>query len=431
MKKHKLLLTALLLSALFPFACQKKSGRPNIVVIIVDALRVDHLPFYGYPKDTAPFLNRLSQQSSVFARAYAASNWTVPCVGSILTSLYPFQHRVNEGIPTRADGKAHNKHFAAGAMADSITTMAEIFQSSGYRTFGISSSFFISTERGYAQGFEYFYKFPMATDAADLHAKLAEWEGEMRKGPYFLYLHYTDIHIPYTRRAPWYEPKKDKRADIMSAYDSNIPYVDGKIEELYRRLDWARNTILVVTADHGEELWEHGHRGHNRNLFNTTLHVPLLIHLPGDNRSARRIEPNVSAIDILPTLCDCVGRKPHPQLEGTSLLPAMRGKMEYLIGRPIYAYADCGDRRFRGILRDNWKLIMTPEGNRFFLFDLKTDPGEKTNLADKAHHADRRMEMARQYWDFEKSSRKYEKKMVDLKVDRKQIQELKSLGYIR
>jgi choline-sulfatase len=428
--KRKFLLLALLLSALFPSACQKKSGRPNIVLILVDALRFDHLPFYGYPKDTAPFLNQLSQQSSLFVRAYAASNWTVPCVGSILTSLYPFQHRVNEGIPARTDGNGHNKHFAAGAMADSVTTMAEIFQRSGYRTFGISSSFFISAERGYSQGFEYFCKFPMKTDAEVLHAKLAEWEGEMHKAPYFLYLHYTDVHIPYQRRAPWYQPEKDKRDDIISAYDSNIPYVDAKIEELYKRLDWGQNTILIVTADHGEELWEHGHRGHNRNLFNTTLRVPLLIYLPGGSRTGRRIEPNVSSIDMLPTLCDYIGRKPDPQLEGLSLLPAMRGKPEYLVGRPIYAYAECGDRRFRGILRDNWKLIMIPEVDKFFLYDLNTDPYEKKNLANKAQQTDRRVEMARQYWEFEKNSRKYEKKMVDLKYTHKQIQELKTLGYI-
>jgi arylsulfatase A-like enzyme len=430
MKNHKFLLMALVLSTLFPSACQKSHKRPNIVVIVVDALRVDHLPFYGYSKDTAPFLSQLSRHSSVFVHSYAASNWTVPCVGSLLTSLYPFQHRLNEGIPARADVEGHNKHFAVGAMSDSVITMAEIFKSSGYHTFGISSSFFVSTERGYSQGFEYFCKFRMKTDAEALHAKLAEWEGEMRKAPYFLYLHYTDVHIPYQRRAPWYQPEKDKRDDIISAYDSNIPYVDAKIEELYRRMNWGQNTILVVTADHGEELWEHGHRGHNRNLFNTTLRVPLLIYLPGDSRTGRRIEPNVSAIDILPTLCDYIGRKPDPQLEGLSLLPAMRGKAEYLVGRPIYAYAECGDRRFRGILRDNWKLIMTPGGDKFFLFDLNTDPGEKRNLANKAQASDRKLEMARQYWDFEKNSRKYEKKMVDLEYTRKQIQELKTLGYI-
>ena len=430
MKKHTFLLIALVLSTLFPSACQKKPERPNIIVIVVDALRADHLPFYGYPKDTAPFLNKLSEHSSVFVHSYSASNWTVPSVGSILTSLYPFQHRVNTGNPTRVEEGEGNKHFAVSALADSITTMAEILKSSGYHTFGTSSNFFVSPERGYAQGFEFFCKFPMKTDAEVIHTKLAEWEGEMRKGPYFLYVHYTDVHIPYHRRAPWYEPGKSKRDDFISAYDSNIPYIDSKIETLYRRLNWGHDTILVVTADHGDEFWEHGYRGHNRNLFNGSLCVPLLIYLPEGERAGRRIEPNVSSLDILPTLCDYIGRKPDPQFEGRSLLPAMRGKAEYLVGRPIYAYVERGSRRFRCILRDNWKLIMTPEGNKSFLFDLKTDPDEKRNLAEKAQHTDRRLAMAREYRQFEKNSRKYEQKMVDMEFTRKQIEELKALGYI-
>jgi choline-sulfatase len=430
LKKHKFLLIALLLSTLLPSACQKKPERPNIVIILVDALRPDHLPFYGYRKDTAPFLNKLSKHSSVFVNSYSASNWTLPCVASMLTSLYPFQHRVFKGTPDRVEEGEGNNRFTVSALPDSITTMAETLKSSGYHTFGISSNFFVSPERGFAQGFEYFSNFRMKTDAAVIHAKLAEWEGEMGKGPYFLYLHYTDVHIPYTRRAPWYQPGKNKRDDYISAYDSNIPYIDAKIEELYRRLNWGRDTILIVTADHGEELWEHGFRGHNHNLFNTSLNVPLLIYLPEARRAGRRVEPNVSAIDILPTLCDYIGRKPEPQLEGRSLLPAMRGKAEYLVGRPIFAYVEHGSRWFRCIVRDNWKLIMTPDRDKSLLFDLKADPGEKKNLAKKAQETELRLALAREYWEFEKNSRKYELKTVDLEFSHKQIKELKTLGYI-
>jgi choline-sulfatase len=429
-KKRKFLVIALLLSALFLPACRRKPERPNIVLILVDALRPDHLPFYGYTKDTAPFLNKISKHSSVFLNSYSAANWTLPCVASLLTSLYPFQHGVFKGTPDSAQEVEDNKRFTVSALADSITTMAETLNGSGYRTFGISSNFFVSEERGYAQGFDYFSNFRMKTDAADIHSKVTEWEGEMRRGPYFLYLHYTDVHIPYTRRAPWYEPKKDRREDYISAYDSNIPYVDAKIEELYRKFDWGRNTILIVTADHGEEFWEHGFRGHNRNLFNTSLNVPLLICLPESRRAGRRVEPNVSAVDILPTLCDYIGRKADPQLAGLSLLPAMRGKPEYLVGRPIFAYVEHGNRKLRCIVRDSWKLIMINNDERSYLFDLKADPAEKKNLAKKADETERRLALAREYWEFEKNSRKYEQKTVELEFSRKQINELKTLGYI-
>jgi len=430
MKKRLLLLIVLVLYALFPAACKKRPERPNIVIIVVDALRADHLPFYGYPKHTAAFLNKLSRQSTVFVHAYSVSNWTVPAMASLFTSLYPFQHRVNTGNPTNVNGDEAKEPFAVSAIAESITTMAEILKNSGYQTFGLSSNFFVCQRGGFTQGFDYFHTFRMKTDAEVIHAKLAEWEEEMREGPYYLYIHYSDVHIPYRRRAPWYHPEKSKRDDFISAYDSNIHYIDAKIRALHRRLNWDRDTILIVTADHGEEFWEHGYRGHGRNLFNGSLRVPLLVYLPKSERAGRRIEANVTTLDILPTLCDYIGRKPDPQLEGRSLLPAMRGRSEYLAGRPIYAHVERGPFRFRCILRDNWKLIMTPEGDKYFLFDTKTDPAESNNVANNTQETGRKLEMARQYREFEKNSRKYEQKLVEIVFTRKELEKLRTLGYI-
>jgi len=400
------------------------------VVIVIDALRADHLPFYGYPKNTAPFLNRLSQKSSVFLHAYSAATWTSPAVGSLLTSLYPFQHRVTGGNLadiTREEGK---RSLLVSAIAESITTMAEVLKKCGYRTFGMSSNFLISQSFGYAKGFDYFHNFRMKTDARFLHAKLAKWEKELHKGPYHLYIHYTDVHVPYRRRAPWYHREENRRADIISAYDSNIHYVDAEISALYEWLGWEYDTIIIVTADHGEELWDHGYRGHGRNLFDGTLRVPLLVFLPKGGSTVRLIKPNVSQVDILPTLCDYLGQKPDPQFEGRSLLPAMRGNSEYLAGRPIYAHLERGPYRFRAILRDRWKLIMTPEGDPGWLFNLETDPGEKKNLAMSSREAGRKREMADLYREFEAKSRKYEQKLVPLKASRKQLEQLKALGYI-
>jgi arylsulfatase A-like enzyme len=431
MKRQPLLRISLALAALFPAACSKAPERPNIVLIIVDALRADHLPFYGYAKDTAPFLTELAAQGSVFLHAYATSNWTDPATGSIFTSLYPFQHQAGGGEPTGTDAEEGEKPFLENAIADSVTTIAEVLKSAGYQTFGISTNFFVSPMRGYDQGFDYFLNFHMKTDADFIYTQLTEWERELRQGPYFLFLHYTDIHIPYTRRAPWYTPGKDRTEDFISAYDSNIPYLDAKIRALYERLNWDRNTLLIVTADHGEEFWEKGYRGHGHNLFNGSLRVPLLVRLPKGEGRGRRIEPNVSAIDILPTLSDYLGLKADPQMEGRSLLPAMLRKPQYLLGRPIYAWVERGLFRYRCILIDNWKLIMTADSRKYFLFDLKTDPDEKRNLAKDDRETERKLEMARQYWDFEKNSRKYEQKLVPMKYSPEQLEELKALGYAK
>jgi arylsulfatase A-like enzyme len=429
-KKRRLVQVALGLLALFPAACSRRPERPNIVVIVVDALRADHLPFYGYPKNTAPFLNELSRHSSVFLHAYSTSSWTPPAVASLFTSLYPFQHHVNTGNPTAVNGDKTKKKFVVSAIPESITTMAEVLKNSGYRTFGLSSNLFVSEICGHKQGFDYFQKFRTKTDAEVLNAKLAKWRDELRKGPYHLYIHYTDLHLPYRRRGPWYQPQKNRRDDLISAYDSNIYYIDSKIRTLYNRMGWGRDTILIVTADHGEEFWEKGYRGHGYNLFNGSLRVPLLIFLPKGVRAGRRIEPNVTNIDILPTLCEYIRHRPEVQLEGRSLLLALQGKPEYLSGRPIYAYVDRGPNRWRAILRGEWKLIMTPEGDKYYLFNTKVDPGERTNLAENAPEEARKLEMAREYREFEKTSRKYEQKLVQLGSSSKQLEQLRSLGYI-
>lgn len=431
MRRRPVLLLALLLGALFAPACARRTERPNIVVIVIDALRADHLPFYGYPKNTAPFLNRLSQESSVFLHAHSAASWTAPAVGSLLTSLYPFQHRATGGNLADIPREGGKGPLLVSAIAESITTMAEVLKRRGYRTFGMSSNFLISQTCGYAKGFDHFQNFRMKTDGRFLNAKLREWESELRKGPYHLYLHYTDVHVPYRRRAPWYHSGDSRHADIISAYDSNIHYVDAKISALYEWLGWDRNTIIIVTADHGEELWDHGYRGHGRNLFEGTLRVPLLVFLPKGGSIARLITPNVSHVDILPTLCDYLGLKPDLQFEGRSLLPAMKGNSEYLAGRPIYAHVDRGPYRFRAVLRDRWKLIMTAEGDPGWLFNLETDPEEKRNLAMSPREAGRKREMADLYREFESKSRKYEQKLVPLRATPKQLEQLRALGYIR
>ena len=421
---------ALAILLLLPPACRHAPPRPNIVVVVVDAMAADHLPFYGYAENTAPFLASLSGQSSVFANAFAASSWTIPAVASLFTSIYPFQQEEDDsGIAAVRGGIAAGK-IRYHALAQSVPTMAEILKQSGYRTYGLTSNMFLTEDRGFARGFDRFHSFPMKTDARRLNRQLREWRSAMKSHPYFLYVHYTDAHVPYSGRLPFYRPQKERKADMMARYDSNIRYIDHCLKQLFSEMGWSRDTVLVVTADHGEEFWEHGIRGHGKNLFRGAVRVPLLLYFPESSRKGRRIERNVSALDLLPTFCEIIGRPAPPQAEGVSLLPALRGDSGYLEGRALYLSLRHGKYRFQGVIRDNWKWTAEKTTGEQLLFDLKSDPQEKVNLAESKEFKRIRFDLAGRYLAFARDCRKYRTKKIQLELSPERVRELKSFGYL-
>jgi len=423
-------LFALSLLFLWLPACRQAPPRPNIVVIVVDAMATGHLPFYGYAVNTAPFLNSLSGQSSVFVNAYATSSWTVPTVASLFTSIYPFQQEEDGvGLSGTTGGIAAGK-IRYHALAASVPTMAEILKQSGYRTYGLTSNMFLTEDRGFARGFDRFHSFPMKTEAQRLNRKLREWSGEMKASPYFLYIHYTDAHVPYSGRPPFYRPQKERKADLTARYDSNISYVDHCLKRLFSEMGWSRDTVLVVTADHGEEFWEHGIRGHGKNLFRGAVQVPLLLYFPENSRQGQRVERNVSSLDLLPTLCEIIGKPAPPQAEGMSLLPAVRGNSEYLEGRALYLSLKHGKYRYQGVICDNWKWTVERTTGVQLLFDLKSDPQEKVNLAESKEFIRIRIELAGLFSAFERDCRKYKTKKMQMKLSPERIRDLKTFGYL-
>lgn len=411
-------------------ACRHAPPRPNIVVVVIDALRADHLPAYGYATNTAPFLGSLSGESTLFVNSYTVSNWTLPCVASLFTSIYPFQQKVRAIDPAKPDSGAAIHPYHVRGIADSVTTLAGVLKRSGYRTYGVSGNPFISESRGFALGFDRFQSFAMKTDAGILNRKAAEWLREKASSPYFLYIHYTDVHEPYPARPPLYMPQRTKKDDFISRYDSNIYYTDRALKKLFVKMRWDRDTVLIVTADHGEEFWDHGARGHSKNLFDSTVKVPLIFYLPEYARKGRRIEPNVGVIDILPTVCEIVGRPAPAQTEGTSLLAALRGDTQGLAGRPYFLYTDRGKFDYHGVIRDNWKLIVDRNSGELLLFDLKNDAHERRSLADRKEFIPIRLELARLFSLFERDSRKYGTRIMKEKLTPERIRELKAFGYL-
>jgi arylsulfatase A-like enzyme len=272
------------------------------VIIVIDVLRADHLASYGYPQETAPFLSELAQRSILFRHVHASSSWTAPATASLFTSLYPFQHHVITGLQESSERK-----IDLNQIPDGCETLGELFQRHGYQTFAVTDNPNICAKLGFDRGFDHFENFSYET-AARVNQQVKDWQELLDESPRsLLYLHYMDPHYPYRRREPWYKDQQGKRLKEISAYDSEIRFVDEHIRELFDLLNWRTNTTLVITSDHGEEFGEHGGNYHGHTLFAEVLDVPLLLYSPARWPEAQVISERVSSVDLLPTLANLLG----------------------------------------------------------------------------------------------------------------------------
>lgn len=429
--------------ALLAVGCGSPGGAPapaaaarreaNVVVVLIDTLRADRLPFYGHPRDTAPFLAELAARGAVFENAFSSSSWTAPAAASLFTGLYPPQHGVVTGLIATRRLQKKDPTVKINRLPERLTTLGEVMKQAGYRTFGVSNNANIRGELGFAQGFDHFRYFHSAQAAApDVTAAVKEWLPELgRDGRYFLYLHYMDAHAPYDERAPWYVPGRTRKERRLAAYDSEIRYVDEHLRELYRLLEWHKDTLLVVLADHGEEFREHGRDWHGNTLYAEVLRIPLIMHLPAALR-AQRIADNVSIVDVLPTLRDFLGLPSDRSHAGVSLLGRLQGKA--LPERPLYAhlYRQAGlwgateELRVRALILDNWKYLDGSSGEE--LYDMRADPEEAVNrLADARPVAEA---MRRRLDALEHGMSGSPTESVSMPLDRETQQKLRALGYV-
>ncbi len=423
------LIFILVLSLIFNQSCKKEKKNYNVVVIVIDALRADRLPMYGYKKMTAPFLYKLSKQSAVFMHTFAASSWTAPATATIFTSLYPFQHGVLMGLLAIRNAKKINPNITVNKIPGEIVTMPEVLQKYSYKTFGIADNLNISVYEGFDQGFDKFetnsYK-----GAKFVSEELLKWKNEIIKsGKYFLYIHFMDPHAPYHGREPLYEKSDNFEEDIKRRYDSEIHYADEYIKKLYKEFGWDQNTLLIITSDHGEGLWDHGWMDHGHSLYYEEIHVPLIIHYPEINKSKKIYTP-VSTIDILPTIRDILGLPLSKKEEGKSLLPLLQNKKNKLNKRHIYLHLWKKVRReieWDGVINGRWHFILKMRKERM-LFDMGRDKKEQFNIYDGNKRMGKKLE--NQFFKFYKSCKKFAKKKTKLKLNKKDINKLKSLGYV-
>jgi arylsulfatase A-like enzyme len=393
----------LALAALFSLSCHRQAPRPrNVILLLVDTLRADRLGAYGYGRGTSPNLDAFAGGAVRFGDARSQAACTFPSVNSILTSRWPAAFL---GQPGQALG-----------IPPGTPSLAEILQARGFHTVAVSASAVVrrSPSRfnpggGFGRGFDVFHEDCVWKPAGCVNAAAAAYikEGER---PLFLYLHYIDPHGPYRPPPEWKRrfatgapgsPAKDwvEKGDpnpigdwlykgkpnpgltpedlrhLKDLYDEEIAYFDSQLAGLLaslRRAGLLDDSIVVLAADHGEEFLEHGDVKHCRNLFDTSLRVPLLVRIPGV--AAKTVARPVQNLDLVPTILDYLGiDAPGVRFEGRSLRAEIAGK-----GAGEIQYGLQGT--LRSASDGRFKLIQNLAGGPPVLFDLKTDPGETKNV---------------------------------------------------
>jgi arylsulfatase A-like enzyme len=410
---------------------QQHGKPPNVVCIVIDTLRADHLPFYGYPKDTAPFLGTLASGGVLFRHAHSPSSWTAPATASIFTSLHPFQHGVLTGL--RASRRLR---IEAHRIPDGLETMPELLRRHGYRTFGATDNLNICEEQGFAQGFDFFMNHQDETAQA-VNDTVIGWTAEIAAATkYFLYVHYMDPHTPYRAWEDWCGEGDACAGRPVAAYDSEIHHVDGKIGELARHLRWDENTLVIVMSDHGEEFEDHGRTGHGHTLYGELINVPLLIHHPARWPGGRTISARVSTLDVLPTVADLVGAPPVAQHVGKSLVPLLDGSDGPDGTRALYSHlyqrrrgvvGTRGALLTRSVIRGDWKLIASDFGS-MQLFNLASDPAERRDVLQTHPEIAASLESA--LTDLERSAPRYPGSRTEVVLSKEDDEKLRALGYV-
>jgi len=368
---------------------------PHVVLITIDTLRADHLKLYGHSRETAPAISALAAQGVTFMDAVAPAPWTLPTLASIHSSLYPSEHSVI-GAKTRLN--------------NSVETLAETLRRAGYRTIGVVSNRFASTNYGMAQGFDIFDDSQIVghhdLSSAGLTRIAVEKLGAADGPPVFLWVHYFDPHFTFVRHpqfgfAEGYTGRfgdQISNADVREAfsdggvsqddvtyaknvYDEEIAFTDKWIGELLGTdaLNGTRKTLTVLTADHGEYFMERGRFFHGEDVYRELVHVPLII--AGDIEPHRRgttVSETVGLTSIPATIMARLGIEDH-SFHGIDLL----GSKEVRQATPVFAEGSHlwgrGNKN-KAIITPRWKLIHTPETGAVELYNRSEDPAEQDNL---------------------------------------------------
>ena len=402
---------------------RREPERWNVLLVVVDTLRADRMSLYGYGRPTTPNLEAFAREAVVFDNARSQAACTFPSVNSILTSRDPAFFLRPGGIM---------------GIPDTVRSLAEILREHGHATAAVSASSIVRNTPsrmnpggGFGRGFQVFDETCNQKHARCLNQKGLELIDGFEE-PWFLYLHYLEPHSPYqpppgsprrlslrTGRAKgqgvnawarkgetWpvarrlYDGNKEYKltpqnlAHLSDLYDEEIGYFDDQFAKLVgalRERDLLDRTVIVLAADHGEELYDHKHYGHCRNLaYDTVTKTPLLLRIPGVEPARRKAL--AENLDIVPTLLDYMGLSKGHTFAGKSLRPAIEED------RPVRRLSFGLQGVSRTVSDGTHKLIYDIASGRASLYDLRTDPGEKTDLSGQRPAETGRLQAALLRW---------------------------------
>jgi arylsulfatase A-like enzyme len=424
----------------------------NVVWFVVDTLRADHLGLYGYARDTSPFLDRFAKERGVvFDAARATAPWTKPSVASLLTGLDPRHHQV-----TLHHHRLHS----------SLDSLPEVLAARGFQTAAVQSNILLASPFGYGQGFDTYDEDALAahdtSTGEQVHAEAVRWLREERdpSRPFFLYVHHYEPHFDYLRAgdafadAPYEGPLKGGEAmdELIAAtplltdadveflrarYDAEIRYQDELFERFVAELDalgLARDTLLVFTADHGEEFREHGRLSHQHTLFDELLRVPLVLALPGDPHPGRRVRTPVSLVDVGRTTLDLLGIDDR-SFPGRSLRPLFAGEPARGPEPTVLAQTETlpagatEPLALEAVVSGGWKLVRDPRAGTRALYGLSADPGELVDLAARDPKRADELERELDDWLARNADRRrdFEAEVIELSEDT--LRRMRDLGY--
>ena len=438
--------------ATVPAAATHLSIRPrNLVLVSIDSLRADHVHCYGYPRPTSPTLDRLAAEGVRFATAYSVSSWTLPAHATMLTGRYPLSHGAIE---------------ATRRISPQVPSLAAQLGEQGFKTGGFVSYEFLRRRYGFHVGFDHYDDFTtdLNTEAEErkartgpiLNQQVIPWIEAHRDQPFFLFVHYFDVHWDYDPPPPYdtmfdaqYEgpdlrpfldnpaihPGMPKRHldHLIALYDGEIRFNDDVLREVVDSLDRlgiGQDTLLIITSDHGDEFFEHGDTGHTNTLYDEVIWIPLIVRWPKGIPGGRSVDLPVSLVDLAPTVYGLLGLDPPAGLEGRSLVPLLLGGQ--LPATPIYAHLTSRKRP------NNWAMVRTGSLKylqhlrmpRAELYDLNVDSLEQKSRLPSGESrplADSLFTWLQQEWE---DYRELSRNGLDIVIDDSNTKKLRALGYI-
>jgi arylsulfatase A-like enzyme len=388
--------------------------RPNLLVYVIDTLRADRLGCYGYPRPTSPEIDRFARAATLFREGRAQSSWTRPAMATLLTGLLPIAHRAED---------------STDRLPDEVETLAERLGAAGYATAMVTTNGNVVSRFGFRQGFETFHYLPERRRADEVHVQsgrvndvVFRWlASRPQDRPFFLVVHTCDPHDPYTPDKSWQRKLAPDVEDLSIGhvrtmlrrgrlsgaeaprlapaigrlYDAEIAANDASFGALLRRiaaLGIAGSTAVVLTSDHGEELFEHGSWTHGRTLYEEQLRIPFVVRFPGGLGAGRVLPGPAEQIDLAPTLLELAGLPRPASLPGRSLVADLDGPGPGP-SRPSLAFLIHHEDRAASIVASEWKLIRLDRRESVLarppaeLYSLGSDPAERhSRILDRVVH---------------------------------------------